>query len=134
VAFFQAQWSAALDDTCTIDTNAAGKGTYNTGTHTYDGTPTTIYGPAAACLFRPGGASSTQFAEKLVNLIEYELYLPHDAPATLAPDQQVTVNGIGSPTVSGLLVGQVLTVIAVEKADSYNARTVLGLSLNRGGG
>lgn len=132
VALFEQLWTAALDDTCTINTNAQGAGNYSKATRSYDGTPTLVY--TGACLFRPAGAGSTEWGEQLVELVDYDLYLPHDAPVGLAPDQQVTVDAVGPPTSSALLVGQVLTVRAVRAADSFNARTVLGLQLNRGGG
>lgn len=131
VAFFTGQWLAAMDDTITVVTNAAGKGTYNPATRLYDGTPSNVYGPAVA-LIRPRGASTPQVAEQQVLVDTYDVYVPDDATG-FEPDQQLTVDAIGSPTVSPLLAGLTMTVDEVE-ADSYNARIRLGCTLNRGGG
>ncbi len=129
VAFFQTQWNNVLDDTCTIRSVAQGTGTYNKTTNTYDGTASTIY--SGACLVRPVGATDTDHGQEQVELVDYNVFVPSDTIG-LEPRQQITVDTIGTPTLSPLLAGQVLTVHEVE-ADSFNARVRLGCVLNRGG-
>lgn len=128
VTTLQAAWTAALDDTCTIRTNTAGKGTYNPATRLYDATPTVIY--TGVCLVRPRGAAATTFGQQQVELNDYDLYLPHDTTGIL-PDMQVTIDTTG--TTSPLLAGTTLTVTEIA-ADTFNARLRLGCTLNRGGG
>ncbi len=127
---FAAAFLAAMDDACTVDTNAAGKGTYNPATRQYDGTPANVY--TGACLFRVAGEGSATYGEQQIETVDYDVLLPAGTTG-LEPDQQVTVTTINAPSGVPLLDGQVLTVRAVN-VDTYEARVVLGCTLNRGGG
>ncbi len=129
-AALAAEWLAAMDDTCTVRTNAAGQGTYNPATRTYDGTPSTVY--AGVCLVRPRGHTSTDRAEAQHEVVDYDVYLPPTATG-LAPDQQLTVDTTASATAPADLVGAVLTVMEIG-LDTYNARIRLGCTLDRGTG
>ena len=128
VAGFAADWLAALDDTVTVRTNAAGQGVYDPVLRTYAGTGTVVY--TGVALVRPTTARRTEYGGAQVELVDYDVYLPAGTTG-LAPDQQLTVDTTG--TASPLLAGQVMTVHVIE-ADTFNARIRLGCTLNRGAG
>lgn len=128
VAALTTQWLAAMDDTVTIRTNAAGTGTYNPVTRTYDGTASVIY--TGQALVRPRGAAATEYGQAQIETIDYDVYVPGTVTGVI-PDHQVTVDATG--TTSPELEGGVLTVREIE-ADTFNARLRLGCEMNRGSG
>ena len=68
---FAAAFLAAMDDACTVDSNAAGKGVYNPATRQYDGTPSNVY--TGACLFRIAGEGSATYGEQQIETVDYDL-------------------------------------------------------------
>ena len=130
VAGFATAFEAAMDDTVTItDPAEPTPAIYDPGTRTYSGAPGAVY--TGSGLLRPRAAADVQYGEKQQVLVDYDLILPA-ATTGIAPGQLVTVDAVGSPTTSPLLVGQTLTVHGILP-DTYNARLQVECRLNRGG-
>lgn len=100
VSYFRDQWALRFTDTCVV-TRVTGT-TFNDTTGETEETTTTVLN-GTECLVRPANASESDFGEDRRQLVDYDLFLPHDS-ADLEADDEVVITSTLDPDIPTLTV------------------------------